>query len=71
MTVQDLIKKLKKLPKEAEVYLCKDWDQINEENHLTDLYRCNDVCSQTITIDGGMDFIDIPEVILCFDETKA
>lgn len=36
MIVQELIKQLKKLPKDAEVYLCKDWDQV-EEGILTDL----------------------------------
>ena len=71
MTVQELIKELKKHPQTAEVYLCKNWEELDEDNNLTDLYHLNDVCQQTIIVDDGIDFIDIPEVILCFDETKA
>lgn len=59
------------MPKTAEVYLCKDWEELDEDNNLTDLYHLNDVCQQTIIVDDGLDFTDIPEVILCFDETKA
>ena len=47
MTVQELIKELKKLPKEAKVYQVKDWDMLDEDNCLTDLYELEDVCKQT------------------------
>ena len=46
MKVSELLKELKKMPKDAEVYLCKDWDELDEENCLIDLYRLNDVCEQ-------------------------
>ena len=49
MTVQELMKELRKMPKNAEVYLCKDWEML----------------------DDGLDFVDIDEVILCFDEERA
>ena len=47
MTVQELMKELKKLPKEANVYLVKDWEMLDEDNCLTDLYELEDVCKQT------------------------
>ena len=71
MTVQELMKELRKMPKNAEVYLCKDWEMLDEDNCLCDLYRLNDVCEQRIIIDDGLDFVDIDEVILCFDEERA
>ena len=60
-----------KMPKNAEVYLCKDWEMLDEDNCLCDLYRLNDVCKQCVFIDDGLDFVDIDEVILCFDEERA
>lgn len=71
MKVSELIKELRKLPKDAEVYLCKDFDELDDDNNLVDLYRLNDVCSQVIILDDGLDFIDIHEVILCFDDKRA
>ena len=62
---------MKKMPKQAEVYLCKDWDELDEDNCLADLYRLNDVCKQCVIIDDGLDFVDIDEVILHFDEERA
>lgn len=71
MKVQELIKELKKLPKEAEVFLCKDWEELDENNQLCDLYRLNDVCHQVNIVDEGLEFKEYDEVILCFDEERA
>lgn len=71
MKVSELMKELRKKPKDAEVYLCKDWDELDEDNNLTDLYRLEDVCEQVVVEDDGLDFTDIHEIILCFSNTKA
>ncbi len=71
MTVNELIKELKKIKnKESEVYLVKDWDQVDEEGHLTDLYRLSEVTSQFLIVDMGMDWKE-EEIILCFEEKQA
>lgn len=69
MNVKDLIKELKKLDQNAEVFLVKDWEQV-EDGVLTDRYLLNDICEQTVVIDEGLDFVDYKEVILCFDEER-
>lgn len=72
MKVKDLIAALKKIKdKDSEVYLVKDWDQVDEERHLTDLYRLNDVTSQFFIVDMGMDWKEETEVLLVFDEQPA
>ena len=72
MTVRELYNWCKACRhKEAEVYLCKDWDQVDENGFLTDLYHLNDVTEQTVIIDDGIDFTDMHEVLLCFDEQRA
>lgn len=69
MKVKDLIKELKKLDQNAEVFMVKDWEQV-EDGVLTDRYLLNDICEQTVVIDEGLDFVDYKEVILCFDEER-
>ncbi len=72
MTVNELIKELKKIKnKESEVYLVKDWDQVDEEGHLTDLYRLSEVTSQFLIVDMDMDWKEEEEIILCFEEKQA
>lgn len=71
MKVSELIKVLRKLPKDAEVYLCKDWEMLDENNQLFDLYRLNDVCHQVNIVDEGLNFVEYNEIILCFDEERA
>ncbi len=72
MKVKDLIAALKKIKdKDSEVYLVKDWDQVDEEGRLTDLYRLNDVTSQFLIVDIGMDWEEETEVLLVFDEQPA
>ena len=72
MTVRELYNWCKACRhKEAEVYLCKDWEQVDENGILTDLYHLTDVTEQTVLIDDGIDFVDMHEVLLCFDEQRA
>lgn len=72
MTVKELYNWCKACRyKDAEVYLCKDWEQIDENGYLIDLYRLSDITTQTLIIDEGLDFTDIKEVILEFEEKRA
>lgn len=71
MKVSELIKELKKLPKNAEVYTCKDWEELDEENQLVDLYRLEEVCEQTRYLDMGLDWVTETDVILSFANRRA
>ena len=71
MTVAEAIKALKKLPKDAEIYLCKDYELCDEEGILIDLYRLNYISHQLVIIDEGMDWKDVTEVLMEFDNKRA
>ncbi len=71
MTVAEAIKYLKKYPKDAEIYLCKDYEECDEEGNLIDLYRLNGISHQVIIIDQGMDFKDVTEVLMEFENKRA
>jgi len=72
MTVRELYNWCKACRhKEAKVYLCKDWEQIDEDGNLTDLYELDGIFTQTAIVDDGLDFTDIDEVILSFNNTRA
>ena len=72
MTVRELYNWCKaQRNKDAEVFMCKDWEQVDEDGYLTDLYRLSGVVDQTYYIETGMDFMEIREVILEFDEKPA
>lgn len=71
MTVAEAIKALKKYPKDAEIYMCKDYEQCDEAGNLTDLYRLNYICHQVVIIDEGLDWKDETEVLLEFDNQRA
>lgn len=71
MTVAEAIKYLKKYPKNAEIYICKDYDQCDEDGHLTDLYRLSFITHQEVFIDKGIDWKDETEVLLEFDSQRA
>ena len=43
MKVSEAIDLLKKYPKDCEIYLCKDWEQLDDNGNLCDLYRLQDV----------------------------
>ena len=72
MTVRDLYNWCKaQRNKDAEVYVCKDWEQIDEQGDLTDLYRVKFVFMQHRVIDAGLDFEEEHECILEVDENRA
>ena len=64
MTVKELIKELKHYPADSKVYIVKDWDTFDEDGILTDLTEVDEIGSQTVIIDEGLDFTDITEVLL-------
>jgi hypothetical protein len=51
--------------------MVKDWDQVDENGTLTDLYKLKDINTQYIILDDGLDFVDVPEVLLEFEEERA
>ena len=72
MTVRELYNWCKACRnKDAEVYTVKDWDQVDENGTLTDLYKLKDINTQYIILDDGLDFVDVPEVLLEFEEERA
>ena len=72
MTVRELYNWCKaQRNKDAEVYVCKDWEQIDGEGNLTDLYRVRDVVMHRRVIDVGLYFEEECECILVVDETRA
>ena len=72
MTVRELYNWCKACRnKDAEVYMVKDWDQVDENGTLTDLYKLKDISTQYIILDDGLDFVDVPEVLLEFEEERA
>ena len=72
MTVAEVIKELKKYPKNAEVYLIKDWEQeCDEQGCFTTLYRVRDITHQVVTYDDGMDWHDETEVLFDFEDEPA
>lgn len=71
MTVGELMKELRKLPKNAEIFQVKDWDEQDEEGHFLDLYRLDYVIEDTIYFDTGYDFEEEKHIILGFESSKA
>lgn len=71
MTVAEAIKQLKKYPKGAENYLCKDYELCDEDGNLIDLYRLNGISHQVVNIDEGLDWKDVTEVLIEFDNKRA
>lgn len=72
MTVRELYNWCKACKnKDAEVYMVKDWDQVDENGTLTDLYKLKDINTQYIILDDGLDFVDVQEVLLEFEEERA
>ena len=67
MTAEELRRELSRYPKDAKVYLVKDWDAI-EDGVLTDLAELTGVSSQIEVVDNGLDFEDLHEVLLEFEE---
>ena len=70
MKVSEAIDILKRHPKDCEIYLCKDWEQLDDNGNLCDLYRLQDVTSQTYYEDMGIECVEVTEVIMDFGNVK-
>lgn len=68
MTVGELKKALKGYKDSSEVFFVKDWEAFNENGELTELASLRDVTSQRVVIDMGLDFEDVTQVLLEFEE---
>lgn len=66
MKVSEAIDLLKRYPKDCEIYLCKDWEQLDDNGNLCDLYRLQDVTSQSYYEDMGIEYVEVTEVIMDF-----
>lgn len=71
MKVSELIKELKKLPKDAEIYMVKDWNEEDEQGHWLDLYRLDMPIDQTVYTETSMDFDIEHQIIMVFEEERA
>ena len=66
MKVSEAIDILKRYPKDCEIYLCKDLEQLDDNGNLTNLYRLQDVTSQSYYEDMGIECVEVTEVIMDF-----
>lgn len=64
MTVKELTNALKGLPADADVYVVRNWESVDEWGNLTDIAEVRDVQTQTVTVDEGLDFQDYTEVLI-------
>ncbi len=72
MTVAEAIKQLKKYPKDADIYLVKDWEQeCDEQGCFQILYRLRSITYQELVVEDGMDGKDVTEVLLDCEEEPA
>ena len=73
MTVKELYNWCKACRhKDAQVYLVRDWEKVDENCNLSDLIPLNGVEMQCVIVDNGLDFDDIYEALLdCGDITKG
>ena len=70
MKVSEAIDILKRYPKDCEIYLCKDLEQLDDNGNLCDLYRLQDVTSQSHYKDIGFEYVEVTEVIMDFGNVK-
>ena len=71
MKVSEVIKELKKLPKDAEVFLVKDWEDCDVDGYFQDLYRLREVTYQVIPLDMGLEWKNVTEVLLDVEPERA
>lgn len=72
MTVAEAIKQLKKYPKDADIYLVKDWEQeCDEQGCFQILYRLRSITYQELVVEDGMDGKNVTEVLLDCEEEPA
>lgn len=66
MRVSELIAELKNMPKDAEVYYCKTYEE-DEDGRVDDIYELVSVDEHEWTTATGWDDEDIHEVFLIFN----
>ena len=71
MTVDELIKRLRRFPKNAEVFILPDELECDEDGYNTDLHRISEVVHQDTYVETNGDFIKITEVMVKFEENWA
>ena len=72
MTVKEALKELKKYPKDAEIYLVKDWTQeCDDQGCFQTLYRLRNITDQQLVVEDGMEWEQITEVLLDCEEEPA
>lgn len=71
MKVEELIKRLRRFPKDAEVFILPDELECDDEGFFTDLHRISEVVHQETYVETNGDFIKITEVMVKFEEDRA
>jgi hypothetical protein len=71
MKVEELIKRLRRFPKDAEVFILPDELECDDEGYNTDLHRISEVVHQETYVETNGDFIKITEVMVKFEEDRA
>lgn len=71
MKVEELIKRLRRFPKDTEVFILPDELECDDEGFFTDLHRISEVVDQELFIETNGDFIKITEVMVKFEEDRA
>ena len=71
MKVEELIKRLRRFPKDAEVFILPDELECDDEGYNTDLHRISEVVYQEAYVETNRDFIKITEVMVKFEEDRA
>ena len=71
MKVEELIKRLRRFPKNAEVFIVVDELECDEEGYFADLHRISEVVDQEMYVETNTDFIKVTEVMVKFEESRA
>ena len=72
MTVKELYNWCKTCRyKDAEVYLVKDWEDVDEQGVLRDLYRLRNITIQTHIYESGLGWEEEQEALLEVEEERA
>lgn len=66
MKVQELRRVLNQFPKDAEVFIVTNWDDV-EDGQVMGISPIVDVSSQVNYYDDGLDFSEVTEVLISFD----
>jgi hypothetical protein len=71
MTVEELIKRLRRFPKNAEVFILPDELECDDEGFFADLHRISEVVDQELYVETNCEFRVITEVMVKFEEDRA